>query len=143
MRESFDKAFQLIVGLEGGYSNDPRDPGGETKFGVSKKYHPNLDIKNLTIDGAKAIYLKEYWIPAGCDNAPYPMDICLFDSQVNPQNDPKLPGGGNQEILNQHPENWQEYQLLRMIRYMNNSKDVYVKGHIFRVLRLSQKLRIV
>jgi hypothetical protein len=141
MRESFDMAFQLTVGLEGGYSNDPRDPGGETNFGISKRYHPDVDIKNLTVDGAKAIYLSEYWIPAKCDAAEYPMDICLFDSQVNPQNDPKLPGGGNQEIMNQHPDNWQEYMMLRMARYMHCSKDIYVKGHIFRVLRLFEQIK--
>jgi Predicted lysozyme (DUF847). len=45
MIESFDKAFELTVGLEGTYSNDARDPGGETKFGICKRYHQNLDIK--------------------------------------------------------------------------------------------------
>ncbi len=134
MRSNFNKAFELIVGLEGGYSDDPRDPGQATKFGISKRYHPNEDIKNLTIDRAKAIYLEEYWIPAKCDSTHSPMDICLFDSQVNPQNDPRLPGGGNQEILNQNPRNWEAYMMLRMVRYMKNSKDIYVKGHIFRVL---------
>jgi len=143
MRASFEKAFQLTVGLEGRYSNDPNDPGGETAYGISKRYHPDVDIKNLTLDGAKAIYLSDYWIPAKCDTAPYPMDICLFDSQVNPQNDPKLPGGGNQEIMNQHPQNWQDYNILRMIRYMNNSKRKYVLGHIQRVLRLSAKIRTI
>lgn len=141
MRENFDKAFELTVGVEGGYVNDPEDPGGETKYGIAKRYHPKEIIKNLTLDRAKEIYLQEYWLPAGCDKEVYPMDICLFDSQVNPQNDPKLPGGGNQEILNQKPENWQEYQILRMVRYMNNSKPEYVKGHIFRVLKLSMKIR--
>lgn len=135
MRENFLKAFDLTVGLEGSYSNDPSDPGGETKYGISKRYHPTLDIKNLTLEQAEAIYLKEYWIPAGCDNAPYPMDVCLFDSQVNPQR------GGNKDLLSHNPENWQEYMLWRMARYMHLSKDVYVKGHIFRVLRLFEQLK--
>ena len=141
MRENFDKAFQLTIGLEGAYSNNKNDPGGETNFGISKRYHPDTDVKNLTPDGAKAIYRQEYWIPAGCDAVPYPLDICLFDSQVNPQNDPKLPGGGNLEIQNQHPENWQEYMMLRMVRYMKNSKPEFVKGHIFRVLKLFEQIR--
>lgn len=141
MKESFDKAFQLTIGLEGAYSNDPHDPGGETKYGIAKRYHPKEDIKNMTLERAKEIYHNEYWVPAGCNEAPYPMDICLFDSQVNPQNDPNLPGGGNQEILKQGPENWQEYMMLRMVRYMKNSKPEYVKGHIFRVLRLFEQLK--
>ena len=141
MKESFEQGFEITVNLEGNYSCDPRDPGGETKFGVCKRYHPNLDIENLTLGQAKEIYYKEYWVPAGCDAQPFPMDICLFDSQVNPQNDPLWPGGGNQEIMNFHPENWQEYMLLRMVRYMRNSKPEYVKGHIFRVLRMYQKIK--
>jgi len=140
MRESFDQAFELTVGLEGGPSNDPRDPGGYTIWGLASKYNSEV-TPTMTIDQAKKIYLERYWIPAGCDNAPYPMDICLFDSQVNPQNDPKWNGGGNQEIMNQKPENWQEYLILRMVRYMRNSKDCYVKGHIFRVLKLYQQIR--
>lgn len=140
MRESFNKAFELTIGLEGKPTNDPRDPGGLTIFGLSQRYNPEVN-EHTTPEQAKEIYLNKYWIPAGCDKVPYPMDICLFDSQVNPQNDPKLPGGGNQEILNQNPENWQDYQLLRMIRYMKNSKPEYVKGHIFRVLKLSEQLR--
>jgi len=99
MRESFDQSFELTVGLEGGPSNDPRDPGGYTIWGLASKYNSEV-TPTMTIDQAKKIYLERYWIPAGCDNAPYPMDICLFDSQVNPQNDPKWNGGGNQEIMN-------------------------------------------
>jgi hypothetical protein len=140
MRTSFDKAFALTVGLEGAPSNDPRDPGGFTIWGLSSRYNPGVN-PSTTLDQAKAIYLEKYWIPAGCDDAAYPMDICLFDSQVNPQNDPKWNGGGNQEIINLNPENWQEYLILRMIRYMRNSKDIYVKGHIFRVLRLYQQIK--
>lgn len=139
MRLSFNKAFILTIGLEGKPTDDPNDPGGFTIWGLSQRYNPEVN-HTTTIEQAKVIYLQKYWIPAGCDEAPYPMDICLFDSQVNPQNDPKLPGGGNQEILNQNPENWQEYLLLRMVRYMENSKDVYVKGHIFRVLKLFKKI---
>jgi len=141
MRNSFDKAFEMVIGLEGKYSNDPDDPGGETKYGIAKKYHQDEDIKNLTLERAKEIYLNEYWVPSGCDVISFPMDICLFDSAVNPQNDPKLPGAGNKELLALNPQNWQDYQLLRMERYMRCSKDIYVKGHIFRVLKLTDKIR--
>lgn len=50
----------IIKYNEGGYVNDPNDPGGETKYGISKRSYPNLDIKNLTIDQAVAIYRKDY-----------------------------------------------------------------------------------
>jgi len=140
MRESFNKAFELTIGLEGKPTDDPRDPGGYTKWGLSQRYNPTVN-EGTTLEQAKQIYLNKYWIPAGCDNVPYPMDICLFDSQVNPQNDPKWNGGGNQEIMNLKPENWQEYMIFRMIRYMKNSKSEYVKGHIFRVLKLCQAIK--
>lgn len=140
MRESFDRAFKITIGLEGKPTNDPRDPGGYTIWGLSCRYNPGVSPAT-TLAQAKKIYLERYWIPAGCDDVPFPMDICLFDSQVNPQNDPKWNFGGNREIINLHPENWQEYLLLRMVRYMRNSKDIYVKGHIFRVLRLYQTIK--
>lgn len=139
-RENFDAAFKMTVGLEGHYSNDPSDPGGETCWGLAKRYHPEVTV-DTTIEYAKKVYLEQYWIPAGCDNAPFPWDICLFDSAVNPQNDPKLPYAGNRELMELKPENWQEYQLLRMERYMRRSNSRYVKGHIFRVLKLSAQIR--
>jgi hypothetical protein len=140
MRENFEKAFLITVGLEGHPTNDPRDPGGFTIFGLAKAYHSEVD-ENTTLEYAMGVYLNEYWIPQGCDEAPFPMDICLFDSAVNPQNDPKLPFAGNKELLALGPENWQDYQLLRIERYRRRSKPVYVKGHIFRVLELTSKIR--
>jgi hypothetical protein len=140
MRSNFDLGFQVTIGLEGKPSNNPHDPGGFTIWGLAKKYHPNISM-STTIEEAKEIYLEQYWIPAGCDDQPYPMDICLFDSQVNPQNDPKWPGGGNQEIMNMNPENWEEYMLLRLTRYMRNSKREFVLGHIFRVLKLYEIIK--
>lgn len=80
---SFDKAFEHVVGLEGGYVNDPRDPGGETKYGITKRDHPNVDIPNLTMDQAKDIYRAGYWIPARCDDLPWPLAAFVFDAAVN------------------------------------------------------------
>ena len=140
MRESFDKAFELTIGLEGKPSNDPRDPGGFTIWGLAKKYHPEVN-KDTSIEYAKKVYFEQYWIPQRCDDAPFPLDICLFDSAVNPQNDPKLPGAGNQELLLQNPENWQDYQLLRMIRYLHRSKRKFVGGHVLRVVRLTEQIK--
>ena len=140
MRSSFENGFRLTIGLEGKPSNDPRDPGGFTIWGLAKRFHPWISM-STTIEQAKEVYLNEYWIPSGCDDAPFPMDICLFDSAVNPQNDPKIPGAGNKEILSLNPENWQDYQLLRMERYLRCSKDIYVKGHVFRVLKLTGEIR--
>lgn len=68
---------------DGGYTNDPTDPGGETKWGISKRAHPNEDIKGLSLERALEIYANEYWIPAGCDVLEYPFNCVVFDSAVN------------------------------------------------------------
>lgn len=80
---TFDEAFDLLIGHEGGYVSHPNDPGGETRFGISKRAYPALDIKSLTLDHAKALYRRDYWIPAGCDRAPEPLRFDLLDMAVN------------------------------------------------------------
>lgn len=57
----FEPTIAFTLPWEGGYVNDPTDPGGETNFGISKRAFPNVDIKNLTLEGAKALYLDKYW----------------------------------------------------------------------------------
>jgi lysozyme family protein len=63
MDNKFEKAVQRVLEFEGGYSNDPSDAGGETKYGISKRSYPNLDIRNLTVAGAKLIYYRDFWEP--------------------------------------------------------------------------------
>jgi len=58
---NFDQAIPIILKHEGGYVNDPHDPGGETKYGISKRSYPQLDIKSLTEERAKEIYYKDWW----------------------------------------------------------------------------------
>lgn len=41
----YDEAFKEVLGFEGGYVDDPEDKGGETKFGISKRSYPYVDIK--------------------------------------------------------------------------------------------------
>jgi lysozyme family protein len=63
--------------------SDQRDPGGETKFGVSKRSYPDLDIKSLTIEQAKAIYKRDYWDRAHCDSLHPIIAFQVFDAAVN------------------------------------------------------------
>lgn len=79
----FDAAFTVLMGHEGGYVNDPRDPGGETKYGISKRAYPNVDIPSLTLEDAKTIYFRDYWVPAGCDLCPPALAVVVFDAAVN------------------------------------------------------------
>lgn len=80
---SFDAAFAIVVGIEAGYVNDPRDPGGETKYGISKRAYPNEDIKNLTIERAKFLYLRDYWTNLGLDKLSWEMALIEFDAAIN------------------------------------------------------------
>jgi lysozyme family protein len=75
--------FVLSPDVEGGYSNDPDDPGGETKFGISKRSYPNLDIARLTRAGAEEIYRRDFWDKCRCDELALPIALALFDSAVN------------------------------------------------------------
>lgn len=80
---AWDKAIKHVLEWEGGYSNDPDDPGGETRWGISKRGHPALDIKNLTVEQARAIYRNEYWREVEGDKLPEPLAIMMMDSAVN------------------------------------------------------------
>jgi lysozyme family protein len=81
--DAFARALDFVLAREGGYSADPRDPGGETKYGISHKAYPDVDIKNLTIAKASEIYRKDYWEPNWCDQLPYWAALAMFDTSVN------------------------------------------------------------
>lgn len=80
---NYDQAFELLIGHEGGYVNHPNDPGGETKYGISKRAYPNEDIAGLTLERAKAIYRRDYWDRVQCDSLPAAVRFDVFDVAVN------------------------------------------------------------
>ena len=80
---NFDQAFEIIIGHEGGYTNDSRDPGGETKFGISKRAYPAVDIYHLTLDHAKLIYKRDYWDAVDAESIPGAARLMVFDCAVN------------------------------------------------------------
>jgi len=57
----FEQIINIILTNEGGYSNNSSDKGGETKYGISKRSYPDLDVKDLTPEQAKAIYFRDFW----------------------------------------------------------------------------------
>lgn len=81
--ERFKVVFRDIIGVEGGYVNSPNDPGGETKYGISKRSYPHLDIKNLTLTQAYQIYWDDFWTRMACDHMPIGLDRFVFDFAVN------------------------------------------------------------
>jgi len=78
----FNSAFKKTIGHEGGYVNDETDRGGETKYGVTKRDYPQLDIKNLTLKQAKEIYKANYYHKS-FDKLSEAIAIELFDTSVN------------------------------------------------------------
>jgi len=83
MLTKFDDIIEVVLEHEGGYVNDPKDPGGETKYGISKKAYPDVDIKNLTEEEAKEIYKSDYWDKNKVDNLPDDLKHIFFDMCVN------------------------------------------------------------
>ena len=87
--KTFDKAVDMVILLEtggdpvGGYTNDPRDPGGETRWGISKRAFPREDIRNLSRERAVELYRTEYWDKLRPDEFVAPLAIVLFDIAVN------------------------------------------------------------
>ena len=80
---TFEQIIEKVLAHEGGYVNDPDDPGGETKFGIAKRSNPDVDIKNLTKEDAKKIYYDKYWTPARVAQAPSQLKHIYFDMVVN------------------------------------------------------------
>lgn len=80
---TFDQVFDKLINHEGGYVFNPHDPGGETKFGISKRSYPALDIASLTLADAKTIYRRDFWDRAQCDKLHPDLAFDLFDGAVN------------------------------------------------------------
>lgn len=92
---NFDAAFERLIGHEGGFSDDPKDPGNwtggrpglgkllGTKYGIAANTYPNLDIKALTLDQAKAIYRRDWWDKIHADQLPGAVAFQLWDFAVN------------------------------------------------------------
>ena len=88
---TYDEALRRLLVHEGGYSNHPSDPGGPTNFGITladyRKYvEPDAtadDVRDMSVDEAKAIYRKRYWDAQRCDELPCGVDYSVFDYGVN------------------------------------------------------------
>jgi len=79
----WQETIDIILKHEGGYVNDPKDAGGETNFGISKRAYPHLDIKDLPIVAAELIYWRDYWLKCKCDRLPNGLDLMVMDFAVN------------------------------------------------------------
>lgn len=92
---TFDKAFERVIGHEGGFQNDPKDRGNwttgiigqgvnkGTKFGISAMSYPNEDIKNLTVQRAKELYKRDFWDRNNAESFHSSVQYQMFDAAVN------------------------------------------------------------
>ncbi len=88
---NFPLAMAALLKEEGGYVNDPKDPGGETKYGISKARFPSENIKGLTLDRAKALYMSEFWLKNNLDQIQDPeVATAALDTVVQHGNGPRL-----------------------------------------------------
>lgn len=81
--KTFDIAVRAVLAHEGGYVNDPHDPGGETKFGICRRSYPNVEIATLELDDAVAIYRRDFWDRIHGDELPADLAFFLLDTAVN------------------------------------------------------------
>jgi lysozyme family protein len=85
--KNYQKCLETILQHEGGYVNHPKDPGGETNLGVTKRVYEEWggtkDMKDLLVEDVAPIYKKNYWDRVKGDDLPSGLDLCVFDFGVN------------------------------------------------------------
>lgn len=128
----FLKSMIFILKWEGGYVNDPNDPGGETKYGISKRSFPDLDIANLNLEKALDIYLENYWIPSNSNNLEWPLNLVHFNFSIN---------AGLSAASNIFVENVNEY-LLKQKKYYESLSlfKIYGKSWLNRLEDLQKHI---
>ena len=80
---SFDEIIEVTLHHEGGYVHDPKDLGGETNFGIAKRFYPDVDIKNLTEEKATDMYRADNWEKNREEELPEQLRHVFFDMCVN------------------------------------------------------------
>ncbi|MDI6752791.1 MAG: glycosyl hydrolase 108 family protein [Thermodesulfobacteriota bacterium] len=148
----FNRAIEFVLSdrIEGGYVNNPKDPGGETNFGISKRAYPKENIKALTKERAIRLYKRDYWDAIGGGALPSPLDLVLFDSAVNegPGTARKhlaeaLEAQGRSKVGDANPE-WLAADIifLRLTRYASLSTwATFGKGWVRRMVMLYDEVR--
>lgn len=124
----FERAVFFVLQQEGGYVNDPNDPGGETNYGISKRSYPKLNIAKLTREKAKRIYQIDYWEKSGASQLSWPLSLTHFDFAVN------AGVGQALQTLSKSGNDFSAYQLLRRTFYRSlNQFSIYGDAWLNRV----------
>ena len=133
----FNTAMNFVLRHEGGYVNNANDPGGETKYGISKRSYPNLNIKEITQNNAIDIYYRDYWLPSAADKLQGALSLIHFDTAVN------MGVGTANKMLAEANNDPNKYLLLRTIRYTSicqkTHKSInFLLGWLIRIKHLAE-----
>lgn len=79
---AFDSAVEFVLKAEGFESNDPLDPGSFTRYGISQRAHPDVDVSRLTEQAAVDLYRARYWEAYRLDRLPPAIAMAVFDGTV-------------------------------------------------------------
>ena len=151
----FHRCISLILGEEGGIENHRKDPGGLTKYGISQRSYPTLNIAALTLDDAKAIYRRDYWNPIRGDELPSGLDLTLFDSAINQgpvtaiqllQHALQIKADGRlgpitlAASFKAMPDLLDDFDAERALRYeFNRNEETFGRGWYRRLLRINRR----
>ncbi len=91
MKDNFEESLAHVLKSEGGYVDHPKDPGGATNLGCTKKVWEEWvghevtkdDIRALTVADVAPLYKKKYWDKCRCDDLPHGVDFAVFDLAIN------------------------------------------------------------
>tara|TARA_Y100001963_G_scaffold116261_1_gene161483 strand:+ start:544 stop:1062 length:519 start_codon:yes stop_codon:yes gene_type:complete len=91
MRDNFEHCLSLVLHHEGGFVNHPKDPGGMTNMGVTKKVYEKYmerevteqEMRDMPGEHVQDIYKRKYWDKVKGDDLPSGVDWCIFDFAVN------------------------------------------------------------
>jgi lysozyme family protein len=134
MRENLSRGLDFVFKHEGYMSNHPKDPGKLTIWGIASAYWPDsvAAMQKMTQQEAKEfagkLYLREFWIPTGCDSLPSPMDIAAFDTAVNT-------GVSRSVTFVNNSLSWRDVIFYR-IQYYAGKKSPFLQGWINRCMDL-------
>lgn len=124
MRSSFDPYVRFMLNiLEGGgkVHTVKGDPGGTTCWGFAQKFNKDIDVTKLTEESAIQRALVKYWIPTGCDNYPFPVDLVMFDIAFNQSMEAA-------KVIGIEAQNWQAALWERVLRVYEKSNEKFRLG---------------
>jgi hypothetical protein len=136
---AFLRALDFVLAHEGGWSDNPADPGGATMKGITlgtyvrwcadqRRPEPTKDdLRTITDDEVQQIYLGDYWLKSGADKLAWPLQLAHFDAAVNSG------VGQAAKLLASSGGDFQEYMGQRITWYTNISNwETFGRGWIRR-----------